>query len=178
MELLKRPYVKRFLISLIISLLFVGIVNEGAHLLLKEKTDRAPQTTEIIIPAGTAELIAAGGADPSIPSELVFVIGDTLMVTNQDDVPHELGPLWIPAGSSASLLIENANKYTLGCTFQPSKYLDFDVRSRTSSLSRLQALGLATPPTAMFFFLYSLVLYPLKGQKDNGKVAVSKNPVN
>jgi len=158
-------YKKRFLITLFSALLFVGIINEGTHLLLKEKTDRPPETVEIFIPAGTAERVEAGEADPTIPSELTFVIGDTLRVINQDDVPHELGPLWIPIGSSASLLMENANKYTLGCTFQPSRYLDFDVRSRTTAISRLQAFGLATPPTAMFFFLYSLLVFPLKDKR-------------
>jgi len=176
MEKNYRKYAKRFLISVLVALVFVGIVNEGAHLILKEKTDRPPETTEIIIPSGTADRIAAGEADPSIPSELIFVIGDTLMVKNQDNVPHELGPLWIPVGSSASLLMENANKYTLGCTFQPSKYLDFDVRSRTTSLSRIQAFGLATPPTAMFFFLYSLLVFPVNGKRKKEKLAAAPSP--
>jgi hypothetical protein len=158
-------YRNRFFVVLFVALIFVGIVNEGAHLLLKEKTDRSPETIEIRIPAGTAARVEAGETVPSIPSELVFVIGDTLMVTNEDDVPHELGPLWVPSGSSATLLMENANKYTLGCTFQPSKFLDFDVRSRTTVNSRIQAFALATPPTAMFFFLYSLVAFPLKNAK-------------
>jgi len=145
-----------------VAFLFVGVINEGAHMLLKESTDRPQETVEILIPAGTAERVEAGEADPTIPAELTFVIGDTLMVTNEDNVPHELGPLWIPPDSSASLLMEDANKYTLGCTFQPSKYLNFDVRSRTTATSRVQAFALATPPTAMFLFLYSLLIFPLK----------------
>ncbi len=169
-------YKKRFIIILLFSLIFVGIVNEGAHFLLKEKTDRPPETVEISIPAGTAKKVEAGQADPTIPSELTFVIGDTLLVTNKDNVPHELGPLWIPADSSASLLMENANKYTLGCTFQPSRYLDFDVRSRTTATSRFQAFALATPPTTMFFFLYSLLVYPLKGKKKKEELAASTSP--
>lgn len=169
-------YKKRFIIIFLFALVFVGVVNEGTHLLLKEKTDRPPETVKISIPAGTAERVNAGEAIPTIPSELVFVIGDTLLVSNQDDVPHELGPLWIPAGSSASLLMENANKYTLGCTFQPSKYLDFDVRSRTTATSRVQAFALATPPTTMFFFLYSLLVYPLKGNGKKEKLTNSTPP--
>jgi len=164
-------YKKRFLLALLWAFIFVGLVNEGSHLLLKEKTDRPPETVEISIPVGTAERINAGEAEPTIPSELVFVIGDTLQVINEDNVPHELGPLWIPAGSSASLLMENANKYTLGCTFQPSRYLNFDVRSRTTLTSRLQAFGLATPPTAMFFFLYSLLVFPIKDKRAKENLA-------
>jgi len=154
------PYLKRFALVFLIALLFVGLINEGAHLIHKEETDRPPETVELTIPTGTAGQVAAGETPPSIPTELTFVIGDTLLVTNHDSVPHELGPLFIPAGTSASLVMEDANKYTLGCTFQPSRYLDFNVRSRTTATSRLQAFALAAPPTAMFFFFYSLRGWP------------------
>ncbi len=161
-----RPYAKRLLIVFLVALAFVGIINEGAHLLLKEKSDRAPETIAIVIPAGTAAEIAAGGQPLALPDEMVFVIGDTLLVVNQDQTDHELGPLYIPAGSSASLQMEDANKYTLGCTFTPSKFLNFDVRTRTSARSRLTAFALATPPTAMFFFVYSLLVFPVGKNRD------------
>ena len=96
---------------------------------------------------------------------MVFVLGDTLRVVNQDTANHELGPLYIPSGASASLMMEDANKYTLGCTFQPSKYFDFDVRQRTTLKSRFQALMLATPPSMMFIFIYSLLVYPIKKEE-------------
>jgi len=155
-----QSHLKRLLISLLVATIFVGAINEGAHLIQKERTDRQPETVTIVIPAGTAKLVAAEKVEPTIPSALTFVIGDILLVINDDDVPHELGPLFIPAGSSASLVMEDANKYTLGCTFQPSRYLDFNVHSRTTSTSRLQAFALATPPTTMFFFVYSFLVFP------------------
>jgi hypothetical protein len=164
------PHIKRLLITFLIAILFVGGINEGAHLIQKEKTDRPPETVELIIPAGTAKLVAMGESEPSIPSELTFVIGDTLLVKNEDEIPHELGPLFVPAGSSASLKMEDANKYTLGCTFQPSRYLDFNVRSRTTTLSKLQALGLAAPPMGVFLFIYSLLVFPIdpkRAEKEN-----------
>ena len=164
-----RPYVNRLLIVFLIALIFVGIINEGAHLLLKDKNDRIPETIEIVIPAGTADEIAAGEAPISLPKELIFVIGDTLRVKNEDHTDHELGPLYIPAGSNASLQMEDANKYTLGCTFTPSKFLNFDVRTRTTAISRLQAFALAGPPTAMFFFVYSLLLFPVNHRKESPK---------
>ncbi len=156
------PYLIRFLLCALIALSFVGLINETAHRLQKSKTDRPPETIELTIPYGTAEQVAAGENPPEIPAELTFVIGDTLQVTNHDDVPHELGPLYIPAGTSASLNMDDANKYTLGCTFTPSQYLDFNVSPRTTARSRLQAFALAGPPTAMFFFVYSLLVFPVK----------------
>jgi hypothetical protein len=149
------------MITLLIALIFVVAINEGAHLLQKDRTDRPPETVTLVIPPGTADRVAAGESEPSIPTDLTFVIGDALLVENQDTVPHELGPLFIPAGTSSSLIMEDANKYTLGCTFQPSRYLDFNVRARTTVESRLKAIGLAAPPTAIFLFIYSLLVFPI-----------------
>ena len=164
-------YLKRLLIATLLASIFVGGINEGAHQLFKEDTDRAPETVEIDIPRGTAKKVEAGQQVPSIPEEMVFVVGDTLRVNNHDSVDHELGPLFIPAGSSASLLMEDANKYVLGCSFQPTQYLGFDVRSRTTTNSRLEAFALAAPPTAMFFFVYSLLIYPLQEKSDRSAAA-------
>lgn len=152
---------KRFVIVFLISVVFVGVINESAHIIFKEKYDRAPMTVELIIPKGTAERVEAGESVPSIPDDMVFVVGDKLQVVNEDIVDHQLGPLWVPPGRSASLVMEDANKYAYGCSFQPSRYLGIDVRSSTTLWSRFQALTLASPPTAMFLFVYSLLIFPL-----------------
>jgi len=169
-----KQYSKRFIITLLIAFIFVGLINEGAHYLQKEETDRPPEIKKLLIPLGTEKLIKAGEKPPAIPSDLAFVIGDTLLVQNKDSVPHELGPLFIPPGSSASLVMEDANKYTLGCTFQPSRFLDFNVKSRTTGYSRIQALSLATPPTAVFLFIYSILIFPLSIGKSLSKTVDSQ----
>ncbi len=158
----------RIVIVLVLSILLVGAINEGAFLLLKENNDRAPQTVELVIPDGTAEQIAAGEAVPSIPEEMVFVRGDVLQVINQDRVDHQLGPIWVPAGSSGSLVLDQAEKFAYRCSFQTSRYLGLDVRVGTTFNSRIQALLLAAPPTAVFLFIYSLLIFPIRGtqQKD------------
>ena len=168
-------YIKRFVYILIASILFVGFVNESTHNILKEKTDRPPKTIKIIIPEGTSDRVEKGEFVPTIPTEFTFVIGDTLEVHNQDNVPHELGPLFIPVGTSASLRIEDANKYALGCTFQPSKYLDIDVRTRTTAATRLKAFGIAAPPMAMFLFVYSLILVPIKNKSEIPEILASQD---
>ncbi len=157
-----RYYQKRLLITFFAAFTLVLVISEVAHSINKEETDRIPEIIEFVIPAGTARNIEAGEQVEIIPNGLTFVIGDTLSIKNEDTVNHELGPLYIPIGSSASLVMEDANKYTLGCSFQTSKYFNFDVRSRTTLESRLTALLLATPPTTVFFFLYSLLIFPAK----------------
>lgn len=162
-----RYYQKRLLVTFFIAFAFVFGISELAHIINKEQTDRIPEIIEFVIPAGTAKKIAAGEQVAIIPSGLTFVIGDTLSIKNEDTVNHELGPLYIPTGSSASLVMEDANKYTLGCSFQTSKYFNFDVRTRTTFESRITALMLATPPTTVFLFLYSILIFPAKRNIEN-----------
>lgn len=164
--------ISRFMIlfSISIGLVFVG--SELAFYFQKETTDRAPKEVELIIPAGTAARIAAGMAVPEIPEEMVFVLGDTLVVKNEDEIDHQLGPLWVPARSTARLTLGEAQRYALSCSFQPSRYLGLVVKPPTTWETRLLALGLTVPATTMFLFVYSLLIWPLTPKK-NQNPAVS-----
>lgn len=156
-----RPYLNRFFIVFGLTLLFTAVFNEGAYLLQKEKHDRAPQTIQLVIPAGTAAQVDAGLDAPSIPAEMVFVIGDVLEVKNEDTTNHSLGPLWIPAGSSARLKMETADKLAFSCSFQTSQYLGVDVRQPTTLGTRMTALILATPTMTALLFIYGLLVFPI-----------------
>ncbi len=165
-----RKFVIRILISGLIAAVFVAIFNEVSYRFRKTNTDRAPKVIELVIPEGTAEQIASGEEATTIPDEMSFIVGDTLLVRNEDSVDHQMGPIWVPAGSSASLAMEEKNKYAYNCSFKSTQYLGLNVLPRTSLSSRLTALGLATPPTTMFLFVYSLIMFPLDkgagGKKD------------
>jgi hypothetical protein len=152
----------RIALSLLIGLLLAWGMSELAFFILKDRSDHVPQRIELVIPAGTAERVAKGEAPPSIPSDMVFVIGDTLVVRNEDSVDHQLGPVWVPPGASASLSLDRAQKFSYACTFQPSRYLGLDVRPRVTNATRLQAILLAGPPMAALLAIYSLVIWPLK----------------
>ena len=103
-------------ISLVLGLLLAWALSEVSFLILKDKSDHAPQRVELVIPAGTADKVAQGQAVPSIPADMVFVVGDTLVVKNEDTTAHQLGPIWVPPGSSASLTLDQANKYSYACS--------------------------------------------------------------
>lgn len=160
-----RPYINRLLVIVVISLLFSIIYNEGSFLLQKEQYDRAPKTVQLVIPAGTAEQIEAGENPPSIPSEMIFVVGDVLEVKNEDFTSHQLGPVWVPAGATSRLVMEQASSFVYSCSFQTSRYLGIDVRQATTIGTRLAGLALVTPTTAALFYLYSLLIFPIKPKK-------------
>ncbi len=157
------PLVRRLIISGIIGIVLSIAISEGAYQALRDDTDRAPQTVELVIPDGTAEQVEAGNAVESIPEKMVFVEGDVLLVKNEDTTDHQLGPVWVPPGTTGRLVMENVNNYSYGCSFQPSRYLGLDVRPRGASLtSRILALLFVAPPTIGLLTLYSTLVIPLR----------------
>lgn len=169
------PYVRRFLLVLTISVVAVFLISEIGIRLQHENSTRAPQTVELTIPAGTAAKVEAGLEPPDIPSEMVFVLGDVLLVHNQDSVAHTLGPLLMPPGASASMPLDQAANLALSCSFTTSQYLGLDVKPPTTLSTRLVALAFAVPPTAAMFYLYSFLAFPLKvpAESQQGKAEIA-----
>ena len=157
----RNEILKRVLLSLLIGVVLAGITTEAAYQVLKRE-NRAPERIELVIPAGTAERVAAGEAPPSIPSNMSFVVGDTLVVKNEDTASHQLGPIWVPAGTSASLNLDTANQYSYECSFEPNRYIGLDVRSRVTLTTRIIAILLAGIPTGAILAVYSFVTFPIK----------------
>jgi hypothetical protein len=160
-----RIILTRLGISFVAALVLVLTITELAYLFQDDRADRTPQTIELVIPPGTADRIAAGSESPTLPDEMNFLVGDVLLVVNQDEVDHQLGPVWVPPGTSASLALDQADNYAYSCSFQVSRYLDLNVRLPTTLKTRLTGLSLAVPPTTMMFLVYSFVIFPTEGRK-------------
>jgi hypothetical protein len=89
---------------------------------------------------------------------MFFVVGDTLVVKNNDSVHHELGPLWIPAGSSASLSLNDAQSYAFSCSFEPRQTFGLTVQEALTISTRLYGLLLSGVPAGILLALYTLVM--------------------
>ena len=151
--------IKRILLSVVFGLLIGVTVSEVPFLFLRE-TARPPREIVLTIPSGTAEQIARGEQPPSIPENMTFVVGDRLVVTNEDVVDHKLGPLWIPANSSAQLSLDQEENLAYECSFQPGKYFGLDVREPLTPRTRIFGIIYVALPMAILFALYSLVVTP------------------
>lgn len=156
--------IKRILISMVIGLVLGVAISEIPFLFLRE-TARPPQEIVLTIPEGTAEQVARGEQPPSIPSDMTFVVGDTLVVKNEDVVDHKLGPLWIPASSSAQLPLGNVESLAFECTFQPSKYFGLDVQEPLTVGTRVLGIFLSGVPLGVLIALYSIIM-PAKKQEN------------
>ena len=149
--------IKRILVSILLGLLVAAVTIEISYQVLKRE-NREPQQIQLVIPTGTAQNVANGQVPPSIPEDMTFVVGDTLVVVNQDEVDHQLGPLWIPAGTSASLNLDTEENYILECSFQPAKVFGMDVLQPVTLGTRLTGILFAGFPLGALFAVYSILL--------------------
>lgn len=160
--------VKRIVFSFLLGLVLAAITTELSYALLK-KENREPMVVELTIPAGTAELIRAGEAPPEIPKDMRFVVGDTLKVINQDSENHQLGPLWIPAQSSASLKMETEENFMYECSFQAGSYMGVTIQEPVTWRTRISGIFFAGFPLGMMFAVYSGLVGTKKKKEDHAR---------
>jgi len=154
---MSNPTTKRIFISLLIGIAIGAALSELTFLFLRE-TARAPKTILLTIPAGTAEQVARGEQPPALPDKMVFVVGDILIVKNEDVADHQMGPLWIPAKASAQLALTIEENLAYECSFQTSKYIGLDVREPVTWGTRLYGILFAGLPLGLLIAVYSFIM--------------------
>src|SRR5258707_4623539 len=154
---------RRVLLFMAIGLVFGTLLAEVPFVIL-EHTTRAPQRIVLTIPAGSADLVARGEQPPSIPQNMTFVVGDTLVVKNEDSVQHQLGPLFVPPGSSASLRLDQQQNFAFQCSFVPTKYFGLKVTEPLTAATRLYGILFGGIPMGILLAIYSLVAWPARKQ--------------
>ncbi len=82
----RNPIVKRSLIFLVLGLMFGALLAEIPFLFFPQMNivTRPSQEILLVIPPGTAKRVALGQQPPSIPQNMSFVVGDTLVVKNEN----------------------------------------------------------------------------------------------
>jgi sporulation protein YlmC with PRC-barrel domain len=149
--------IKRLGMSMLIGIALGVLISEVSFVFLRD-TARAPEEILLTIPAGTAEQVARGEQPPSIPADMVFVVGDTLIIQNDDDVDHKLGQLWIPANSNARLSLSEVENMAFECSFQPGNYFGLDVRQSLTLATRIYGILYAGVPLGILIAVYSFVI--------------------
>jgi hypothetical protein len=156
--------IKRILFSIGLGL-FIGVLISEVPFLFLRDTARMPREIVLTIPPGTAAEVARGEQPPSLPENMTFVVGDRLVVQNDDSVDHKLGPLWIPANSSAQLSLDQEENLAYECSFQPGNYFGLDVREPLTPGTRIYGIVYVAFPMAILIALYSFII-PAK-KKEN-----------
>lgn len=152
----------RFITALFIALVFGWLVSEVSFRITDPGNPTEPQMIEWVIPAGTAQNLADNQEGLSLPDQLVFYEGDTLVVRNEDLVSHQLGPIWVPPGQTGKMTMNTANRYRLDCSFTTEKKLGLDVRGRVTTWVRTQAILAIGLPSGVLLWLFSLAAIPFR----------------
>jgi hypothetical protein len=156
----RRVMLGRAMVGMLAGIAVGALISEATFFFLRNGEERTPAVIELIIPMGTASRVDAGQAEPSLPDSMTFVVGDTLLVRNRDSVSHELGPLFIPAGASASLMLATAQKYAAACSFEPTRYFGIDVQPALTLQTRVVGILQAGIPLGFLFILYGVFAVP------------------
>lgn len=154
---MSKTIVKRVLLSMLIGIAIGAAISELTFLFLRESA-RAPKAIILTIPNGTGELVARGEQPPTLPANMVFVVGDVLIVKNEDVIDHQMGPLWIPAGASAHLALTTEENLAFECSFQTSKYIGLDVREPVTIWTRVYGILFAGLPLGVLIAIYSFIM--------------------
>ncbi len=173
MKLDKRNLLVRVVVCVAIGLAVSLLISEGGYLFAKDRLDRGPESIVLVIPRGTADKVSAGQSEPSLPPEMSFVQGDTLVVKNEDTISHQLGPVWVPAGASGSMVMDTVNTFSYECSFEPSHYLGVNIYPSVTWGTRLQAILVLGLPTIGMLLVYSFVFNQPKRKPDPTNLGVS-----
>lgn len=160
-------HITRILVSLLIGLIVGIAINEISFYFLGTGSTRAAGSYEIDIPLGTQEKILAGESVSIIPQNLRFVIGDELVIRNQDTVDHHFGNLFIPSGTTSTLTFDQANSFAYECSFESKKVFGFEVQEPLTTSTRLFGIFLAGIPLGVMIYIYSLAAYPVSRTNKN-----------
>jgi hypothetical protein len=126
---------------------------------IDDPTSRPAQVVELVLPIGTADRVAAGEPAPTIPDGLRLATGDTLLVRNEDSVDHQLGPMWIPAGTTGQLVFPRTVSGRYSCSFTPAGTFGIAVEQRLTGFERFVYILVAGLPFAAVLTAVSVFLW-------------------
>jgi hypothetical protein len=98
--------------------LVAGVLLSIVLVIAVRPDDPEPQVIEVVVPAGTGLLDAAD--EPLLPSRLEVRVGDTLVIDNQDDRTHEVGPYVVAAGQRLEHRFTEPGEFVGECSIHPS----------------------------------------------------------
>ena len=76
-------------------------------------------TREIVIPAGTGVAVDAGESVDAVPTNIEMSVGDTLVLVNEDNRPHVVGPWTVLPGEELSYTFTEAGEFDGACSAHP-----------------------------------------------------------
>ncbi|MGB0114003.1 MAG: hypothetical protein WBP59_12335 [Ilumatobacteraceae bacterium] len=84
---------------------------------------------EYVIPAGAGDALDAGTPLEILPAELDVRVGETIVIVNEDDRGHTVGPFFVGANETLTQRFSSPGDFVGVCTVHPSGELVLSVRA-------------------------------------------------
>ena len=104
------------LAAVAVGAVFVVLAG-GIWLMTRPEAGGVVRTFEI--PAGTADRIAAGEEVSIMPAVLDLEVNDTIVIENQDDEVHLVGPFVVAAGETLTHEFDRPGRFQGACELHP-----------------------------------------------------------
>lgn len=88
-----------------------------------ETSETADPEFDYVIPAGTADRLAAGETVEILPAEIEAQVGDSIRIDNQDREAHVLGPWYVGPGEVLTQRFASEGELVGECRVHPSGQL-------------------------------------------------------
>ena len=107
---------------------------------------RLPTVHELVVAPGTSTGVAAGDNPLELPSTWSYYAGDRLIIHNQDDVEHWVGPWLLPPNSTFEVELHPVLAGSFVCSLHPSGTITLDVQPRGFAWQQTLFPGLVLGP--------------------------------
>jgi len=114
--------------AVIVAAVFAALAIAAILVLLVLPRGGDTQVHEYVVPAGTQERIDAGEEVSLFPQHLEVRVGDRLVIDNQDDNTHQVGPYVVGAGQRIEQAFAVPGAIEGFCTLHPSGQVSIIVR--------------------------------------------------
>lgn len=114
------------LISVAVALTACGSDQQSA--LVTDDPTAVSFEYDYLIPAGTGELISAGGPVEILPAELNVRVGEVIRIINEDNEGHFVGIFFVGAGETVTQRFSAAGEFVGACSVHPSGQLTLTVQ--------------------------------------------------
>ncbi len=119
-----------------------------------------PRDVRLVIPRGTAALLAAGQAS-ALPAQVILDQDDHLIIINQDVVTHTLGSWLIKAGQSISIDATSPIASVFSCSIHRSGSFGIIVQARPGLVDGILITILVSVPIGFVLFAGATVFRSL-----------------
>ncbi len=98
-----------------------GIASPG------DRGGPAPDDVVVVIPAGTGARVDAGEQVDIVPRRILVPVGGALVLENQDDRVHTIGPYAVGPGRQFRMLFTRPGTYAGVCSIDPRNHIEIVV---------------------------------------------------